>query len=503
MSYQMKTITTDYTGEHANRGVLARPHISQLSIQSLLLFFSAYAWAGTAILMSRSVRLPATVSELEVAAGALVFLLALSYLLRLFLPVMTDRTYLLATHPKTFSVLLIIGVLLRFAWAIAWRPQPMSDGLTYVSYANQILTAHRFGSPGSLAYWPPGYAIFLTPFLLFFSTTVGIFISQTILFMLSAIGIQKVARSSGTLGSANVAVALFVFWPNLIAIGATPEKELLVIALVVWAVHFGIKGTKHCIALAGFLLGCSALVQPGTQLLIPLGAAVLLWKFGMRRWILISFLLLGAALAVGPWTARNYAVFGQFKLISTNGGDVLYRANNPLANGGYTSRGEIDLSSMGELEREGESKALAVKWIFEHPAAFIRLGFEKELLFIGDDTYGVYATFRHMGDDRPASIYSILKLAANFWWLLIWLAAVTRIFQGGVVGNSRYLILGWLYLFALHSVFESGGRYHIPMIWVMCISLGELLMSRRMLDVAEMKNPILSNSLDRRPRQQN
>lgn len=43
------------------------------------------------------------------------------------------------------------------------------------------------------------------------------------------------------------------------------------------------------------------------------------------------------------WTVRNCTIFGTLVIISTNGGDVFYRANNPLATGGFTPIGEKDL----------------------------------------------------------------------------------------------------------------------------------------------------------------
>jgi hypothetical protein len=33
----------------------------------------------------------------------------------------------------------------------------------------------------------------------------------------------------------------------------------------------------------------------------------------------------------------------------------------------------------------------------------------------------------------------------------------------------------WLYLFAIHSVFESAGKYHVPVLWVPCVLLAVLL----------------------------
>ena len=180
-------------------------------------------------------------------------------------------------------------------------------------------------------------------------------------------------------------------------------------------------------------------------------------------------------LLILPWTLRNYQVLGEFKLVSTNGGDVLYRANNPLAHGGYMSRGEVDLSHLGELEKDRTGGMLAKKWITENPTDFLMLAVEKQIRFMGDDAVGVYATFRAAGTNRNTKIYAPLKLACNLWWLAIWLSLATLVLNGRKLNpKTRIQLWGWFYLFVLHSVFESSSKYHVPMVWILCVALAAL-----------------------------
>lgn len=77
-------------------------------------------------------------------------------------------------------------------------------------------------------------------------------------------------------------------------------------------------------------------------------------------------LLAGLALAIAPWTIRNYVVHGgRFVLIATNGGPVFYSGNsmngNPAEGGKYHGEAyarlsawcpdEIDRSLPGRLGR--------------------------------------------------------------------------------------------------------------------------------------------------------
>jgi hypothetical protein len=58
----------------------------------------------------------------------------------------------------------------------------------------------------------------------------------------------------------------------------------------------------------------------------------------------------GYSATVGLWQWRNCVVFeGRFCGISTNGGNVAYRANNPLATGLWTREGLVRITDLPEL----------------------------------------------------------------------------------------------------------------------------------------------------------
>lgn len=435
----------------------------------LLLLFGVYAWASTSVLLARSVLTLGLAAQLGIALAALVSMYVLA---RLFSGPWLRLPHLPERHALVIA--LALGVSLRLGWVLAFHPAPASDGLTYLFLAKQFVAGNGLALPGALAFWPPGYAIFLAPFLFVSSATVAVPLSQMLLFVVAAIGVHRLTRQLASPKAAALSVLLFALWPNLIAICATPEKEMLSTTLLIWSVIALLSNRASYICLGGVLLGYAALVQPSTQLLIPAAMLLLLVRWGRARWYLLPLLLLGAAIVIGPWSARNVAALGEFKLISTNGGDVLYRANNGLATGGYTAAGEVDLSALSELARDKAGKTLAIAWIREHPVRFAALALEKQILFMGDDAYGVYSTFRAEGAGRNVRTYAALKLLANLWWLCAWLAIAMLTWQRVALGKAAFLIWGWLYLFGLHSVFESGGKYHIPLLWIMCIILGVL-----------------------------
>lgn len=383
------------------------------------------------------------------------------------------------------ALILALGLLLRAAWMFALPAEPGSDGAIYTALARQLATGGSYEVSGTLAYWPAGYPLFLSAWMKLLGTGKAAWLAANLaLFVVACTGIARLATWLGGADAGRLAALLFALWPNLVAHAATPEKEMVVVALLPWvclvvvAVLQGPQQAWRPFA-AGALLGACVLVQPALQFLLPaLWLLLIAAARPLPRALAACALLgLGAALVVAPWTLRNYQVFGQFVLVSTNGGDNFYRANNPQATGGYTKRGEIDLSALGELERDREGKRLALEWIRSAPLEFAALAVEKQLRFMGDDAAGVYSTFKVGGASRNDAAYAALKGLANAWWLGMWalLAAAAlalRLRRDAPDDLARLPVWLWLYLFALHSVFESAGKYHVPMLWVLPVLIG-------------------------------
>jgi hypothetical protein len=446
-----------------------------------LLFFSAIAWIGTCILLARGAFILSRVQELLIAAAAVAVLCALISLVRgRVSPISKQLNDAFSKHGLMLAI--VVGIILRVIWVLAFPAQASSDGMVYLNLAKRIIAGDDYQIAGTRAYWPPGYPFFLSVWLRVFSPEVAVPISQIFLFIIGVSGVYRLTNKFSNPSSAAFSSFLFAIWPNLVSHVGTPEKEILVMALLIWA-FVGILSSKPIIFfITGMALGGATLIQPSTQLLIPALLIFVLIESNWKSWARPCLFLLGAVLVIAPWSLRNYETLESFKLVSTNGGDVLYRANNPLATGGYTSQGEIDLSHLGEVERDRTGKELAVKWIQENPVDFLKLALEKQIRFMGDDAAGVFSTFRAQGEQRTNKLYIPLKLAANLWWLGVWLCIAALIIAGARLGPATFLVWGWIYFFALHSVFEAVGKYHVPMLWIPCVLLGILMADLRQQD---------------------
>lgn len=469
------------------RGRALRAIIDGAWLDVVLLALAALAWFATPLLALRLLGVGDEPLRAALASLGVPVFVVVTLLIARWLP---QRGAALRDGLQALPLwsIVLAGLALRLVWMGVFPAEPGSDGATYLELAHKLAAGEAYETAGTRAYWPPGYPFFLAAWITVFGTAKGVWLASNL--VLYGVAIGGIARLTALLAAApadKLAALLFALWPNLVAHAATPEKEMLVVALLPWACWVVVRflqrgGPVWSLTIAGGLLGAAILVQPSLQLLAPSMALLLVlalqpWWRGIVPGVL---LVAGAALVIAPWTVRNHQVFGTVVVLSTNGGSNLYRANNPLATGGYTKRGEVDLSALDELAQDREGKRLGAEWIRANPGPFARLAVEKQIRFLGDDAGGVYNTLKVGRASADPLVFAGLKGAANAWWLAIWsvlAAAVIARARSGVPlpRHARLPIWLWLYLQGIHGVFESTGKYHVPVEWVLPVMAGVYL----------------------------
>lgn len=386
---------------------------------------------------------------------------------------------------KWLASVLLTGMSIRIAFAIIFPSVSHSDGLAYLGLAQSLVNGTGYTLGGDLAYLPPGYPFFLTPLLLFpVDINKAILTSNLVLYMGTTLITYRLGRDLVNENTGKFAVLILALWPNYIGYAGLGEKENLVIFLVIlvlWLAEDSITrsaGTSKVpvkVSVAcGVALGCAALTQPSIQLFFLVIVAYDYMRGSERRVIFLRLacIAFGAAIIVLPWTARNLTVVGVPVLISLNGGDNLYRANNDLATGTFTEFGTVDLRQENEIEKNRKGFRLATAWIKENPGAFLRLSLMKQVYFLGDDSLAIYSSIK-LNQSATEKVYVMIKLAALGWWYFFWLVLLAISLRHSIdeskIPSATLLVLGILYFFALHSVFESGGKYHFPAITFMAI----------------------------------
>ncbi len=421
--------------------------------------------------------------EWAAGLGAAALLIAIAFLLRGVAVSLAAGLTAWVMRPGRFSwlaAIVLVGVLLRLLWVWIFPAVPASDGATYLQLATRLSMGQPYEMAGTLAYWPPGYPLLLAPFIWAFGSGREMIIGVNLgLFLATLLVVFGIGQALAGEAVGRVATLIVALWPTHVAMTGLPEKEYVVILIVTSVILLLYRRPKipHWWALpAGMILGFGALIQP-SLLLLPL-AVILADLLQGRRFVTMTarvlMLILGMAVVVSPWTIRNYHVFDEFVLISTNGGSVLYRANNPLATGGDTKAGEIDLSPYSELEANALGADLAKVWIRENPLPFLRLALEKQILFLGDDSTGIYASLRRGTPDISTPTYTFWKGIANVYWWALWLgililsASWLLRYHRSAVAHLP-LALSFLYFYGVHSIAESDGKYHLPALGLLAV----------------------------------
>jgi asparagine N-glycosylation enzyme membrane subunit Stt3 len=216
-----------------------------------------------------------------------------------------------------------------------------SDSGDYINAAQCLLRDGFYPEQGTLPFFrAPLYPVMLAGvWWILPGSVIAVKVVQAILHSITAIIVYR--SGLGIFGSKNAAFAgaiIAAVNPLLLYSSAAIQTEVLHTVLIAAAVYFSAVGillkenNKPIYAIiAGIAFGLAALCRPSA---IGIGALtgflIFVFLFRTKRNVLPSILLLaGMALTITPWTARNYARFGEIILVNDAGGYSLWVGNHP------------------------------------------------------------------------------------------------------------------------------------------------------------------------------
>jgi len=397
-----------------------------------------------------------------------------------------------AEQPGTWAMIVVAGIVARLAWCALFPATLSSDPQAYYEAAIQLLQEGRYyntadivGLDGQstgvrvelLALRAPGLSFLLAGwFAVFGIGTWAIVGLNLVIYVSSALVLALAARR--LIGPSSVAPVLLIFavWPKHIVYTGLPLTEglsLLLLTLCVLLFDLALAGSRRSLAGAGLAYGTAALVRPSLVLLPAVWAGMAWVASGSRVRQMLSVVvaaLIGLAV-IAPWTARNLRVLGHPVLISTNGGDVLYRANNPLATGNWSPAGERNLDAFiqDEVRWNETGSAWAWEWIRSNPIGFAKLAIRKLGFLWGWEEEGIIF---HMHYPEIAAANRAFSITAdvimNGWWFaLLCAVAASLMHQRAALTRSSFAIglaLSVLLLTTVHMLYESHARYHFPFV---------------------------------------
>ena len=221
-------------------------------------------------------------------------------------------------------------------------------------------------------------------------------------------------------------------------------------------------GRAFSAALAGVLLGLTALTRETVLYFAPLAALWLAWRPSRPGARLRAAAFLAAAvLTVAPWTLRNWIVFRTFIPVSTSAGLNLWQGNvaqtrEEVYDQYFSVDGRID--QYRYATHKGIEAILARQpwWIFEKFVAEMPH-------FWGDSQTLIHLRRRAYGERAPAFTWVAAAIVVLPYLAVLGLFAVGLALTP--IDRRRGLVAGFLaYYVLLHVVAYGFPRYRLPIL---------------------------------------
>lgn len=386
--------------------------------------------------------------------------------------------------------ILVIAVVVRAAWIAAVPVIPVSDSARYDLFAQNLAAGKGYvDESGPTAYWPVGPSFF---FSLCYRLTgwdaPHRFVPVAVLNLL--LGTASVALTMHLAGkwfsraAAAGAGLLLALWPSQIEFTTVLNSEIPMIcfmlaALAIWCADrpaILIRG-----ALAGAFLAAAAYMRP-TALLLPfiLALSHLIQRPGRLATLGGALAMIVTMLAlILPWSLRNHRVFGEFVLISTNGGTNFWMGNNPETTGFYQELPKRDLENQAQRDRRLRGQAFA--HIRQDPWLFLKRTALKAVRLHERETIGVHWNLEGLQSRYTPRIVPILKWISQIYWLAALGLAIVGLARllgkgGGLSVAATPPVLLWVYFTSVHAVTVIQDRYHFAVIpFVAILASGSLV----------------------------
>jgi 4-amino-4-deoxy-L-arabinose transferase-like glycosyltransferase len=368
--------------------------------------------------------------------------------------------------------LLLVALTLRLAAALLLpdvdpflQLDPLhGDARSYDRLARNLALGNGYTErpPHVSGFWPPLYPGFLALLYTVFGHRLLVarmaqaLIGAALSLLWYSLSLPLAGRRVAIITGLGVAVYPYLLYFGVWLISETLFMVLLSAAL--WQTARLPEAGLLAVVPAALLYGLAALTKPTVLFFMPLIAIWLFAAPGHRSFLSRVMPVLGLAafmlLTILPWSLRNYNVFDEFVLISTNGGYTFLGANNPDAWGGHDEGFPPPIPRLNDAQTERVYYQRAFTWITENPKDFLSLLVPKFRRLLSPLSV---ASFRH---DLPIPGASVIYFVYHLY--------LSIAFVGMILGLRYWHRLGLLYAPILGVVVSTAlyygdARYTIPM----------------------------------------
>jgi tetratricopeptide (TPR) repeat protein len=414
------------------------------------------------------------------------------------------------SHAPHLNPIVVFGVLalalavrvLHFSSALqsplSYQPGPDED--YYLHFGEAVALGSGADGP-EFTFMDPGYGYLLgAVFKLVGVNPVAVYLLQALLDTATVYGILVIGRLLGRHRAGLYGALLYGLTSTAIMFSATLLKEVWVASYVTWwvAAALALLRSERRLAWALFGVLCGIGIALRSTLLL-FGLAALLLP-GLRRWTDAGTVgapagwaspallaMLGMAVALTPWSLRNFHAFGSLSPLPDNGGIVLHQVYNPenpesaiwippFVN--YLHPSEIWRGYAAEAERRSgrplsprEADAYwrreALDFMREHPGQVLADAAHKSAVFLADTEI---PNNRSSAEERLFSPVLRLLPPPMVWLLamglagLVWLAREDR--RWPIVAAP--IAISWLTV----AAFWAEDRFRFHAVPVLALSSG-------------------------------
>jgi 4-amino-4-deoxy-L-arabinose transferase-like glycosyltransferase len=360
---------------------------------------------------------------------------------------------------RALLLVFIVALLTRGAFVLTLQDGfYFPDSTEYSGAAVNLITNGELGEGYSR---PPGYPVFLAAiYALFGKGILATRIVESVMGAFLAVVIALIAKRIGGEVVGTLAGTLWAVYPIAVFIAGLVYPENLLTILLSWGMLCFLPGSNQDLSarrvfLAGLLWGLATLTKP--VVLATLGAVslwVILWNRG-NRLLLVSMLLLGAAVTVVPWAVRDYYVYHRFVVVDPRA--IQHLPVMPAAEGGRKER--------------------SIQSLLKQPGAFAD-HFQREFVnFWKVELYRIrmdWPSYREALHKRDSRIVQNTIFTSHGLINTVSIMTTAPLFLFAIIGTAvmlfdqerrRYLALLWMTILSfavVYSIFHGKTRYRIP-----------------------------------------
>lgn len=403
------------------------------------------------------------------------------------------------------ALALLAAAAVRILWASQVNVVPISDSHAYDVFARNLLDYGVFGwtKDAPYAFWPPGTSLlYAAVYGLFGKSFSNIVALNVVLSCALLVTTFRVARRFYGNKVAIASAWVLALWPTLVMFTTILASELPFLLLTIGALDaWSMPGRSWLLKGigAGALLGAAALVRP-FALALPIVFAASFCLSGppskgktLTQLKMALACVLTMACVIAPWTWRNYRLYGEPVLISTNGGITLWMGNSEGSNGDYRDIPER-LRGLNDNEQSRILGAEAKAYILAHPLSFATQTLRKVVQLYSNESIGVTWNADGIQQRYGSAAVTILKRFTQLSWALIFILAGLGVFslirRQGWRALVSPIVSSVAFYTLVHGVIVSQDRYHLAFASQLAIlaGVGILLLLRKKLVVEPLSN---------------